>query len=92
MMQLWQEWWVWIAAGVVLAILEIAVSGYVLLGFAGGAVLTGLLMWLGVLGGTVSATVLVFALASLAAWIGLRAILGLPRDNVKIIQHDINEN
>ena len=39
-MQLWQEWWVWIAAGIVLAILEIVVSGYVLLGFALGAVLT----------------------------------------------------
>ena len=91
-MQLWQEWWVWIAAGVVLAILEIMVSGYVLLGFAGGAVVTGILIWLGVLGATVPATVLVFALASLAAWLVLRALFGLPKDNVKVYEHDINEN
>ncbi len=91
-MQLWQEWWVWIAAGVVLAILEIVVSGYVLLGFAGGAIITGILMWAGVLGASVSATVLVFAVASLAAWLVLRAVFGLPKDNVKVIEHDINEN
>ena len=91
-MQLWQEWWVWIAAGIVLAILEIVVSGYVLLGFALGAVLTGLLMWLGVLGGSVSLTVLVFALSSLVACLGLRAIFGLPKDTVKIYNHDVNDN
>ena len=49
---MWHEWWVWIAAGVVLAILEVMVSGYVLLGFAAGAVLTGVLLALGVLGGS----------------------------------------
>ena len=91
-MQFWQEWWVWIAAGVVLAILEIVVSGYVLLGFAGGAVLTGLLIWVGLLGGTVPALMLVFALASLGAWLAFRSLFGLPRDNAKVIEHDINEN
>ena len=91
-MQFWQEWWVWIAAGVVLAILEIVVSGYVLLGFAGGAIITGMLIWAEVLGASVSATVLVFAVASLVAWLVLRAIFGLPKDNVKVIEHDINEN
>jgi hypothetical protein len=35
---------------------------------------------------------LVFALASLAAWLALRALLGLPKDNVKVIDRDINEN
>ena len=38
-MTLWQEWWVWMAGGAVLAILEVAVSGFVLLGFAIGAAL-----------------------------------------------------
>ena len=90
-MQIWQEWWVWIAAGFVLAILEIMVSGYVLLGFAGGAVVTGILIWLGVLGATIGAMLLVFAVASLVCWLGLRALFGLPQDNVKVIHHDINE-
>jgi membrane protein implicated in regulation of membrane protease activity len=91
-MQLWQEWWVWIAAGVVLAILEIVVSGYVLLGFALGAVVTGLLVWIGALGASISVMVFVFAVASLVAWLGLRAIFGLPKDNVKIYEHDVNDN
>ncbi|HQY44561.1 MAG TPA: hypothetical protein PK450_10320 [Paracoccaceae bacterium] len=91
-MQLWQEWWVWIAAGVVLAILEVVVSGYVLLGFAVGAVLTGLLTWGGVIGTSLSVMLLVFALASLGGWLVLRKVFGLPKDNVKIIHHDINQN
>jgi membrane protein implicated in regulation of membrane protease activity len=91
-MQLWQEWWVWVAIGVVLAILEVMASGYVLLGFAAGAVITGLLIWIGMLGASLSAMVLVFALASLGAWLVFRRIFGLPRDNVKVIHHDINEN
>ena len=33
---MWHEWWVWIAAGVVLAILEVVVSGYVLLALPPG--------------------------------------------------------
>lgn len=91
-MQVWQEWWVWIAAGVVLAILEVVVSGYVLLGFAVGAVVTGVLTWAGLLGTSLSVMLLVFALASLGAWLVLRKVFGLPKDNVKIIHHDINQN
>ena len=39
-MALWQEWWVWGVAGVVLAILEVMIPGFILLGFAIGALLT----------------------------------------------------
>ena len=91
-MMLWQEWWVWIAGGVVLGILEVVVSGYVLLGFALGALVTGVLLSLGVLGSSLPLLLLVFAVASLAAWQGLRSLFGLPKDNVKVIHHDINEN
>lgn len=91
-MHLWQEWWVWIAAGLVLAILEVLVSGYVLLGFACGAVLTGALTALGLVGGSVGPMIFVFALASLASWWVLTRLFGLPQDEKKIIHHDINEN
>lgn len=91
-MQLWQEWWVWMAAGLILAILEVLVSGYVLLGFACGAVLTGALTAAGLVGASVGPVVLLFALASLAAWWLLTRIFGLPRDKTKIIHRDINEN
>ena len=65
---LWQEWWVWMIAGAVLAILEILIPGFILLGFAIGAALTGLLLWMGVLGGSLAVLILVFAVASLVAW------------------------
>ncbi len=90
MMHYWQEWWVWMAAGFVLAILEVVVSGYVLLGFAIGAVVTGLLIATGLLGGSLAPVVLVWAVASLAGWLALRQVFGLPRDGVKIVEHDIN--
>jgi membrane protein implicated in regulation of membrane protease activity len=90
-MLLWQEWWVWMIAGAGLAILEIVVSGFVLLGFAIGAALTGVLLWLGVLGGSLSAIILVFAVASLIAWLVLRKVVGVRQGQVKVWDRDINQ-
>ncbi|MEI2805977.1 MAG: hypothetical protein V9G18_08575 [Albidovulum sp.] len=90
-MTLWQEWWVWMVAGAALAILEVAVSGFVLLGFAIGAALTGLLLWFGVLGGSLALLLLVFALASLIAWLILRRAVGVRHGQVKVWDRDINE-
>lgn len=91
MMALWQEWWVWMVAGAALAILEILVSGFVLLGFAIGAALTGLLLWLGVLGGSLAVLLLVFAVASLLAWLVLGRVVGVRHGQVKVWDRDINE-
>ena len=91
-MTLWQEWWVWMAGGAVLAILEVAVSGFVLLGFAIGAALTGLLLWFGVLGGSLAVLLLVFAVASLIAWLGLRRAVGVRHGQVKVWDRDINDS
>ena len=91
-MQVWQGWWAWIAGGGVLAILEGMVSGYVLLGFAGGAILTGVLVALGLLGTSLPLMLLVFAVGALASWLALRRIFGLPKGNVTVIHHDINDN
>ncbi|MCV2864011.1 NfeD family protein [Albidovulum sediminicola] len=91
-MEFWQLWWVWLTAGVVLAILEVAVPGFIFLGFAGGATLTGIGIWLGLVGGTLPALLLVFAVASLASWAVLRAIFGRRRGQVKIWEKDINDN
>lgn len=89
---LWQLWWVWMIAGAVLAILEILVSGFILLGFAIGAALTGLLLWLGVLGGSFATLILVFAVASLLAWLALRRVVGVRQGQVKVWDRDINES
>ncbi|MEX5727673.1 membrane protein [Rhodovulum iodosum] len=84
-------WWVWLAAAVVLGILEILAPSYIFVGFAIGAAVTGGLMWLGM---TLALpwTLLVFALVSLAAWLTLRQLLGIRKGQVKVWDRDINED
>ena len=90
------EWWVWAAAGLALGILELVVPGYVFVGFALGAVLTGAMIGLGLPGsGWMVAqplnTLLVFALLSLAAWVILRRTLGPRQGQSRRFTRDINE-
>lgn len=90
-------WWVWVLAGLGLAVLEIVVPAYIFLGFAIGAVATGLILWVGgplaaMLAGSWPLTLLVFALLSGAAWLGLRQWLGVRRGQAKIWDRDINED
>ncbi len=89
---LWQEWWAWTVAGIVLAVLEVLAPGYVLLGFAVGAVVIGVLLWAGVLGGSLPVLLLVFAVVSLLVWLVLRKVFGLRRGQVKIWKDDINDH
>lgn len=84
-------WWVWIVIGFALGVLEVLAPGYIFLGFAIGAVATGILVGLGVLGG-LPVTLLVFAVASLAAWWVMRKLLGSHAGKVKIWDRDINDN
>lgn len=91
-MVLWQEWWVWVVVGVTLAVAEVILPGFILLGFAIGAALVGLLLLIGVLGGNLFVLILIFAIASLVAWIALRRLVGIRRGQVKIWDRDINEN
>ncbi len=84
-------WWVWLAAALALAILEVLAPGFVFLGFAIGACLVGL----GLLGPlsalSVSGIILVFAALSLVSWLVLRKIFALPQGSVKTFDHDIND-
>jgi len=91
-MVLWQEWWVWIVIGVTLAVAEVMLPGFILLGFAIGAALVGVLLLIGVLGSNLFMLILVFALASLIAWIALRRLVGIRKEQVKIWDRDINDN
>ena len=90
-MMLWQEWWVWVVGGIVLAVLEILAPGYVLLGFAIGAIATGALLWFGVLGASLPVLLVVFAVVSLLTWLVFRKVFGLRRGQVKIWHDDIND-
>lgn len=85
-------WWVWVAAGFALAAIDVVLPGYIFLGFAGGAVLTGILVGIGLLGGNLAPLLLVFALASLAAWLIVRLLLGRQAGQAKLWDKDINDN
>ncbi|MHA7887625.1 NfeD family protein [Roseicyclus sp.] len=93
---MWAAWWVWGVAAVVLAIAEVLVPGFVLLGFAVGAGVVALLLLVGGplavwLGGSLPVLLLVFAVVSLVAWLGLRRWVGVYRGQVKTFDRDIND-
>jgi hypothetical protein len=81
---MWVEWWVWGAAAIALAVGEVLLPSFVLLGFRhrGGVVALVLLVggplavWLG---GSLPVLLLVFAVVSLMAWLALRRWLGVYR-------------
>ncbi|WP_255683614.1 NfeD family protein [Allitabrizicola rongguiensis] len=87
---MWTEWWVWVVAGLVLAILEVVLPGYIFAGFAVGAVLTGGMTWLGLLGGSLPAALVVFAVLSLGGWAIMRVVFGKNTGEVKRWDKDIN--
>ncbi len=88
---LWYEWWLWLAAAVGLGILEVILPGYIFLGFAVGAAATGALLWVGVAELSAPWLIVIFAVASLAAYLVIRKIFGLRTGQVKIWDRDINE-
>jgi membrane protein implicated in regulation of membrane protease activity len=88
----WQAWWFWLVAGAVLGAAEILLPGFILLGFALGAALVGILLLLGVLNSHLPVLLLVFACASLGAWLALRQVVGVRRGQVKVWTSDINDN
>ena len=88
---MWAVWWVWVVAGFALGVVEVLVPGFIFLGFAIGAVITGILVGIGLLGANVAVLVLVFALASLGAWFVLRRMFGAQGGDVKLWDKDINE-
>ena len=88
---MWTVWWVWIAGGFALGVAEVLLPGFIFLGFAAGAVLTGVLLGIG-LSVSLPLLLLIFALLSLASWIGLRLTLGVKTGQVKLWDKDINDN
>lgn len=88
-MEFWNHWWVWASMALALAIAEMLLPGFILLGFAIGAAIVAIIVlvappismfWLGV----------VFAVLSLIAWIVLRNTFKLKTGQVKTFDEDIN--
>jgi membrane protein implicated in regulation of membrane protease activity len=89
---MWGVWWAWIAAGFVIGIIEVALPGFIFLGFAGGAIVVGVLLGLGLVGGeSLSLLLMIFAFASLIVWGGLRLAIGTKPGQVKVWDKDIND-
>ena len=84
-------WWVWVVSGIALAIAEVALPGYVFLGFAIGAVATGVLIGLGLLSGGLPWLLLVCGVISAAAWLAVRTIFRVQGADAKIWKRDIND-
>ncbi|MDT8345635.1 MAG: hypothetical protein RQ752_14520 [Thermohalobaculum sp.] len=94
---IWEAWWIWIVAGLGLAMLELAVPGYVFLGTAAGAVALGGVLWAGIwpagwLAASLPNHLLFLALVSVAVWVGLRRTLGVRKGQIKVWDRDINED
>lgn len=84
-------WWVWLAAALVLAILEVLAPGFIFLGFAIGAAVVGVALLGPLQLLSVPMVLLVFAALSLIAWLALRRVFALPKGQVKTFNHDIND-
>lgn len=94
---MWAAWWAWGAAAIVLAVGEVLLPSFVLLGFAIGAGAVALILLVGGplaiwLGGSVPMLLLVFAVISLLSWLGLRRWVGVYRGQVKTFERDINDD
>ncbi len=87
----WLTWWIWMAAALALGILEVVLPGFIFLGFAIGAAITGILLILSGLTPSLPILLLIFAVLSLVSWLVLRRIFALPHGQVKTFNHDIND-
>ncbi len=85
-------WWVWVVIGFALGVLEVLAPGYIFLGFAIGAVATGIVVGTGLGPSSISALLLIFAIASVLAWLVLRRVMGIRQGQVKIWDRDINDD
>lgn len=85
-------WWVWLAAALVLGLIELLAPAFIFLGFSIAAVIMAGLAAFGVLPTGPAAMFAVFAALALMAWIGLRVFFKSPTPNVKTFREDVNDN
>ena len=88
---MWGVWWVWMVAGFALGVLEVLAPGFIFLGFAIGAVVTGLVVALGITA-SFPLLLLIFAVLSFVAWLILKRLFGRVEGQVKLWDRDVNDN
>ncbi len=84
-------WWMWIAAALVFGLIEVLAPGFIFLGFALGALVTGLIVGLA-FAPSAPALLAVFAAVSLLSWFGLRFAFRRQSSGVKVITDDVNDS
>ena len=85
------EWWVWMSAALLLATAEVIIPGWIFLGFAIGSLAMGVLLLLGLSGLSLPVSLVIFAILSLLAYLGLRWFFGLKSGQVTLFDRDIND-
>lgn len=91
LMEAWTLWWVWLIFAALLGVAEMLLPGFILLGFAIGALLMAGLVATGLFGASFAATVLVYAVASVVAWWWLNRTFRRGRGSVRHWDRDIND-
>ena len=89
---IWASGWTWIVIGLVLAVLELAVPGYVFLGIAIACGLAGLVLLAGVTAPSLPVLLLIVAVLSGVVWLILRRLMGVREGQVRIWDRDINDD
>ncbi len=88
---LWSLWWVWLAAALALAILEVVIPGFIFLGFALGALAVSMLLLNTGIVFSLPVLLVIFAALSLIAWLVLHRLFARPEGQVKTFDGDIND-
>lgn len=93
---IWTTWWLWGAAALVLAIIEVLAPGFFFLGFAVGAGVVALLLLVGgpataMITSSLPLLLVVFAVVSIIAWLVMRRAVGVRKGQIKTFDRDIND-
>ena len=84
-------WWVWLAAALGLAVLEVLLPGFIFLGFAIGAVIMTAIVALFPTAMSAPVAMAVFTGLSLVSWIVLRVAFRRQSSGARRVTHDIND-
>lgn len=87
----WMNGWVWIGVGLVVALIELMLPGYLFLGTAIALVVMGVLLLAGLWHWSLPTALIAVAVLSFVAWAVLRRLLGVRQGQVRIWDRDIND-
>lgn len=87
----WALWWVWMAAALLLAMVELVLPAFLFLGFAIGAGLVGLLLLVAPSTLGLPLLLVLFGVLSLTAWAVLRRVFSFRHGQVRRVHDDVND-